>query len=170
VRGERSGEHVDASEKAQPGWPSYGLEKRATMQLALADENAEVGPVPTAGGGHKPEPELDFLSRVIRSFNELYGNVEWADKDRVHNLVTREIPAKVAADEAYQNARANSDEQNARVEHDQALQRVMTGVLADDTQLFSMFADNPGFRNWLSDMVFKLTYKSAVREPGEESR
>ena len=39
--------------------------------------------------------------------------------------ITEEIPAKVAADQAYQNAQANSDKQNARIEHDKALGRVM---------------------------------------------
>ena len=40
-------------------------------------------------------------------------------------MITEEIPAKVAADKAYQNAMKNSDKQNARIEHDKALQRVM---------------------------------------------
>ena len=40
----------------------------------------------------------------------------------------------VAADKAYQNAKANSDQQNARIEHDKALQLVMTGLLAAHIQ------------------------------------
>ena len=49
---------------------------------------------------------------------------------------------RVAADKAYQNARQNSDKQNARIEHDKALGRVMTAVLKDDTELFKQFMDN----------------------------
>ena len=41
------------------------------------------------------------------------------DVDRVRRMITEEIPDRVAADTAYQNAKANSDEQNARIEHDQ---------------------------------------------------
>ncbi len=41
---------------------SYRVEKQATMKLDLADEDAEIGPVPTSGGGHMPEPELDLLT------------------------------------------------------------------------------------------------------------
>jgi len=70
----------------------------------------------------------------------------------------------VAADEAYQNARKNSDKQNARMEHDKALGRVMTAVLKDDTELFKQFMDNEGFRRWLTDTVFGLTYESSGRE------
>ncbi|HVL50075.1 MAG TPA: hypothetical protein VM754_01060 [Actinomycetota bacterium] len=48
----------------------------------------------------------------------------------------------MAADTAYRNARQNSDKQNARIEHDKALRRVMTGMHNDDTQLFKDFMDN----------------------------
>lgn len=73
-------------------------------------------------------------------------------------LITEEIPAKVAADTAYQNARIHSDRQNARIEHDKALERVMIGVLRDDTQLFKEFSDNEDIRKWLTDTIFALTY------------
>ncbi len=64
----------------------------------------------------------------------------------------------VAADTAYQNAIKNSDKQNARIEHDKALRRVMTALLKDDTELFKQFSDNDSFRRWLTEMVFGLTY------------
>jgi type I restriction enzyme R subunit len=48
--------------------------------------------------------------------------------------------------------------QNARIEHDKALARVMTDVLRDDTELFKQFSDNESFRRWLTDTVFGLTY------------
>jgi len=53
----------------------------------------------------------------------------------------------------------NSDKQNARIEHDKALVRVMTGLLADDTELFKQFSDNESFKRWLTDTVFSLTYE-----------
>ena len=34
----------------------------------------------------------------------------------------------------------------------------MTAVLNDDMQLFKQFEDNEGFRRWLTDNVFGLTY------------
>jgi len=137
---------------------SYRVEKQAAMRIALADADAEIESVPTGGGGHKPEPELDRLSNIIKSFNNLFGNIEWSDADRVRKLITDEIPARVAADTAYQNARKFSDKQNARIEHDKALVRVMTALLQDDTQLFKEFSDNEDFRRWLADTVFALTY------------
>ena len=128
------------------------------MAIQLPDQDAEIGPVPTSGGGFRPEPELDRLSSIIKTFNDQFGNIAWTDADRVHRLITQDIPARVAADTAYQHARKNSDKQNARIEHDKALERVMTGVLKDDTDLFKLFSDNEGFKRWLKDTVFALTY------------
>jgi type I restriction enzyme R subunit len=137
---------------------SYRVEKKASMKIALSDADAEIEPVPTAGGGHRPEPELDRLSNIIKAFNERFGDIPWTDADRVRKLITEEIPARVAADTAYQNARKNSDKQNARIEHDKALARVITAMIQDDTELFKQFSDNESFRDWLTETVFTLTY------------
>lgn len=137
---------------------SYRVEKKAAMKIQLADEDAEIEPVPTSGGSHSSEPELDKLSNIIKTFNDQFGSVSWTDSDRVHRLITQDIPTRVAADTAYQNAKQNSDKQNARIEHDKALARVMTDVLKDDTELFKQFSDNEAFRRWLTDAVFALTY------------
>lgn len=140
---------------------SYRAEKRATVQIALPDQNQEIEPVPATGGGHIPEPEIDKLSNIIKSFNDQFGSIPWSDADRVHQMITQDIPTRVATDKAYQNAMANSDKTNARIEHDKALQRVMTALMKDDTQLFKQFVDNPTFKQWLSSTVFELTYKKS---------
>jgi type I restriction enzyme, R subunit len=141
---------------------SYRVEKKAAIKIQLPDQDAEIEPVPTDGGGGRAEPELDRLSNILKSFNDQFGNVAWTDSDRVRKLVTEEIPAKVAADKAYRNARKNSDKQNAKIEHDKALKRVMTGVLKDDSELYKQFSDNVDFRRWLTDMVFSMTYGDAA--------
>ncbi|MBI4880995.1 MAG: type I restriction endonuclease subunit R [Planctomycetes bacterium] len=140
---------------------SYRVEKQAAVKIQLPDADAEIEAVPTAGGGHRPEPELDRLSNILKTFNDQFGNIPWTDADRVHKLITEEIPSRVAADTAYQNAKRNSDKQNARIEHDKALARVMTAVLKDDTELFKQFMDNESFRRWLTDTVFGLTYETS---------
>ena len=137
---------------------SYRVEKKAAIHVQLADEDAEIEPLSTSGGGSRPEPELDRLSNILKTFNDQFGNIPWEDQDRVRRLITKEIPARVAEDTAYRNARENSDRQNARIEHDEALRRVMTAVINDDMQLFKQFTDNEGFRRWLTDNVFGLTY------------
>ena len=142
---------------------SYRVEKQAMQKIILPDEDAEVDPVPTTGGGHRPEPELDRLSSIIKVFNEHFGDIPWEDADRVRQLITETIPSRVADDTAFKNARRNSDKENARIEHDKALLRVMTSLMKDDTQLFKQFMDNEGFKRWMSETSFGLAYGQAGR-------
>lgn len=141
---------------------SYRVEKQATQRVQLSDQDAEIDPVPTDGGGHRTEPELDRLSNIIRSFNDLFGNITWADSDRIRRLIATEIPEKVAANAAYQNAKQNSDKQNARIEHDKALAGVIVSLMKDDTELFKQFSDNPEFKRWLADTIFAETYNRSA--------
>jgi type I restriction enzyme R subunit len=138
---------------------SYRVEKHATMALSLADADAEIEPVPTASGGHLPEPEMDYLSNILNSFNEMWGNVDWKDADRVRRTIAEDIPRLVSEDTAYQNALKNSDEQNARIEHDKALRRAVVSVMHDVTELFKLYSDNPSFKRWLADSNFRATYQ-----------
>lgn len=138
---------------------SYRVEARTTLKIDLPDEDGEVEPVPASGGGRKPEPELDKLSNILKAFNELFGNIEWKDGDKIRKVIAQEIPAKVAADAAYQNAMRNNDKKTARIEHDAALQRVMIDLLSDHTELFKQFSDNPSFKKWLGDTIFGVTYQ-----------
>jgi len=34
----------------------------------------------------------------------------------------------------------------------------LTAVIKDDTELFKQFMDNDGFKRWMTDTVFDLTY------------
>ena len=97
-----------------------------------------------------------------KEFNDLFGDIEWKDGDKIGRVISEELPAKVARDKAYQNALANSDLQNARIEHDRALERAMTELLADHTELFKQFSDNESFRKWLYETVFEATHDSAA--------
>ncbi len=141
---------------------SYRVEVRAMMKIALSDADAEIGPVPASGEFRKPEPEIDRLSNILRMFNELFGNIEWKDADKIGRVIAEELPAKVSADRAYRNAMENSDRQNARIEHDKALEQAVIELLSDHAELFKQFSDNDSFRKWLSETIFQATYRQGV--------
>jgi type I restriction enzyme R subunit len=122
--------------------------------------------VPTETGDFKPEPEMERLSQIVQTFNELWGNIDWKDEEKIVHLLTEEIPQKVAADEAYQNAVKHADRQNARIEHDRALQKVLLSLLTDHTELYKLFSDNDSFRKWLADTIFFLTYDNPAATAG----
>ena len=139
---------------------SYRVEKRAAQRILPPDEDAEIAPTPTSGGGRVPEAEMDRLSNILRTFNDLFGDVAWEDRDRVGELITRTIPSRVAADAAFRNARRNSDDANARIEHDRVLARIVTGMVKDDAELFKQFFDNEDFRRWMTATVFERSCAS----------
>ena len=141
---------------------SYRAEVKKTIKITLEDEDAEIDPILIGEGGKKAEPELDYLSNIIKTFNELFGNVDWKDTDKIEKIITEELPQKVSEDTAYQNAMKQDDKQNARIEHDRALERVIVNMLTDHTELFKQFMDNPGFKKWLADTIFNVTYKKGA--------
>ena len=134
---------------------SYRVEKRAAIKVLLPDENAEIEPIPVTGGGRKPEPEIDRLSNIIKSFNEQFGTL-FVDSDRIIRRIKDDIVPKVAADQPYQNAKKNTPTA-AKIELDAALIRIVTPLLRDDTEFFKQFMENDSFRRFVTDMVSNLT-------------
>lgn len=141
---------------------SYRAEARTAIDMQPEDENAEVAPVPSGTAGGKPEAELDHLTQILNTFNDLFGGIEWKDEDNVRRQI-RELPAMVAKDEKYRNALKNSDKQNARMESDNALKNAVFSIMQDNMEIFKQFNDNPSFRKWLSDLVFDVTYAGSDR-------
>ena len=141
---------------------SYRVEKRAIQEIImLPDEDAEIDPVPPAGGGHQGlNPEMDRLSSIILEPSTTSSAVSSGRTPTAsRQLITETIPARVAADTAFKNAQRNSDRENTRVEYDKVLLRVITAVMKDDSELFKQYMDNDGFKRWLSDTVFDLAYE-----------
>ena len=134
---------------------SYRVEKKAAMKVLLPDDNAEVEPVPVAGGGRKVEPELDRLSNILKSFNEQFGTL-FTDADRIMKRIQEDIAPKVAADGPYRNAKQNTPN-TARIELDAALMRVIGPLLRDDTEFYKQFVQNESFRRFVTDRVQEMT-------------
>jgi type I restriction enzyme R subunit len=84
--------------------------------------------------------------------SEHFGNIPRGEPDRVHKLITEDIPSRVAADQAEPLA-SLSDKQNAHPSRQRALARVRPKVLKDDTGFSREFMDNEGFRRWLTETV-----------------
>jgi type I restriction enzyme R subunit len=141
---------------------SYRLEVQAQLAITPPDKDAEIEPVPMGKAGGKGEPELDRLSNILNSWNEHFGGIEWKDEDKIRKVITEEIPAKVSADRAYKHARKNSDIQNARIEHNSALKRVMNDIIADHLDLYKKYSDDDNFRKKLGDFIFNLTYENVA--------
>ena len=72
------------------------------------------------------------------------------------------VISKVLFDEAYMNARANSDEQNARTECEAAIGRVALEIGLDNTDFLRAYSDEPWFKPELTGHVFQKTYTDLI--------
>ncbi|MBM4163503.1 MAG: type I restriction endonuclease subunit R [Lentisphaerae bacterium] len=134
---------------------SYRVEKKDALKIPLPDADAEIAPIPVDKVGHKPEADLATLTQILDTFNAQYGTL-FSDSDRVIRRFKEDIAPKVAADPAYQNARANTPS-TARIEYEKALEKVMLTLLRDDTQVYKQFVENDAFKRSVSDMIYALT-------------
>ena len=139
-------------------WTATASRRRPRMQMHWPMRMPRSSPCRPKAAATRPSRNSTGSPTSSKDFNDQFGNIAW-DGRRPRPATDREdIPTKVAADAAYQNAKQNSDKQNARIEHDKALGSVMIGVLKDDTELFKQFSDNPEFKRWLADTIFSATY------------
>lgn len=146
---------------------AYRLEAQTTMAIALTDENAVIEPVPvgTPVGG-RTQPDLDYLSNIIATFHDIWGNCDWTDEDKIKKQI-QELPATVKENEEYINAMKHSDAQNARDVCERIVADQIQKSLATGLELYKAFygdmknKNGKTFQKWLLDMVFNATYNPA---------
>ena len=135
---------------------TYRTEKQATVRISLDDEDAEIDPVQAERGGGRQEPLLEFLSLILDEFNKTWGNT-FSNPEHIEEII-KVMPDRVNEDTAYQNAKMYSDRQNAEIEFETALLKQVTESLRDGTEFYKKFTEDPDFKRWLSNRLFKATY------------
>lgn len=143
---------------------SYRAEKKEEISISLLDDAGTVKPG-SFGVGKVTEVELDPLDRIVKDFNDIFGNIAWTDKDNVARQI-RALPDMVARNEKVVNAIRNSGEQNAKMESDKALMNVIISIMNDHMELFKQYNSNKQFQKWLADSVFKTVYKNETEGMG----
>ncbi|WP_417749123.1 type I restriction endonuclease subunit R [Rosistilla oblonga] len=133
---------------------SYRVEKQERLKIMLGDEDAEINPTPTGGGGHKPQPELVRLSEILQTFNEQFGTL-FTDADRIFRRIKDDVAPAVEKDEAYRNAKTNTPGK-ARLELTAAVKKAMGPMLRDDTEFYKQFVQNDSFKRFVTDYVAEL--------------
>jgi hypothetical protein len=80
-----------------------------------------------------------------------------------------QVISRVLRDEAYRNARVNSDEQNAKTECNAAVNRVVVEEIGvGEIDLLRAYSDEPGFKKRLQDYVFEKTYGGQIADAALE--
>lgn len=140
---------------------SYRLEKKNTIDIILEDEDGKVEGL-GIGAGKKNEVELDTLENIISTFNDIFGNIDWQDKDNVARQI-KELPEMVMKNEKFKNALKNSDIENIKREYQSALKEVFRIIMLDNMELFGQWTNNSNFNKWLNDTVFDEIMKKNKR-------
>lgn len=131
---------------------SYRLEKQNELNIVLENKDGETSSN-QAGTARPFEPDMQSLDIIIANFNDIFGNIDWNDKDNVARQI-KELPDMVAKDERIINAIKNSDKGNVKIEYENVLADVMRAIMKDNMELFLQFTSNVQFKKWLSDSVF----------------
>ena len=140
---------------------SYRLEKKNTIDIILEDEDGTVEGL-GIGAGKKNEVELDTLENIISTFNDIFGNIDWQDKDNVARQI-KELPEMIMKNEKFKNALKNSDIENIKREYQSALKEVFRIIMLDNMELFGQWTNNSNFNKWLNDTVFDEIMKKNKR-------
>lgn len=140
---------------------SYRLEKKNTIDIILEDEDGTVEGL-GIGAGKKNEVELDTLENIISAFNDIFGNIDWQDKDNVARQI-KELPEMVMKNEKFKNALKNSDIENIKREYHSALKEVFRIIMVDNMELFGQWTNNSNFSKWLNDTIFDEIMKKNKR-------
>mgnify|MGYP003082907067 FL=1 len=140
---------------------SYRLEKKNTIDIILEDEDGKIEGL-GIGAGKKKEVELDTLENIVSTFNDIFGNIDWQDKDNVARQI-KELPEMVMKNEKFKNALKNSDIENIKREYQSALKEVFRIIMLDNMELFGQWTNNSNFSKWLNDTIFDEIMKKNKR-------
>lgn len=132
----------------------YRIVKEEERQIVLENENAEVAPVPVGHGTGKPVPEMEALSTIVKDFNELFGNIDWKNRDEVQRQIN-ELPARIASSVDFANAVKNGDSQVAQITFNDDMIAIVAAMLEEKTEFVQIYFGNKDFQNFVNARVYQ---------------
>lgn len=132
----------------------YRMVKEEERQLVLENENAEVKPVPVGLGMGMPQPEMEALSNIVKDFNELFGNIDWKNRDEVQRQIN-ELPKRIASSVDFVNAVKNGDRQVAQITFNDDMVAIVASMLEEKTEFVQTYFNNPDFQSFVNARVYQ---------------
>lgn len=132
----------------------YRIVKEEERQIVLENENAEVAPVPVGHGTGKPVPEMEALSTIVKDFNELFGNIDWKNRDEVQRQIN-ELPARIVGSVDFANAVKNGDSQVAQITFNDDMIAIVAAMLEEKTEFVQTYFGNKDFQNFVNARVYQ---------------
>jgi type I restriction enzyme R subunit len=140
---------------------SYRLQKEGEFRIRL-QQGDELTPIPTEIRGGVADPEMEYLSNIVKAFNDRFGT-SFTNEDKVRKM-TEDLMQDVMTDEkAVENINASlnkQDLQNAEITFTDVLKEKMINHIESNFEVFKEYNDNPEFRTFLAGQLFKLMLKN----------
>jgi len=136
---------------------SYRLQKEGDFIIQL-QQGDELKPMPTDMRAGVAEPELEYLSNIVKAFNDKFGTT-FTNEDKVKKM-TQELMQDVMKDKAaVDNINASltkKDLQNAEITFADVLKEKMVNHIESNFEVFKEYSDNKEFRDFFAGTMFKL--------------
>lgn len=132
---------------------SYRLQLEATIDIGLT-QGEDLKPIPTEMRGRAAEPEVEYLSSILQTFNERYGT-EFEDTDKVRKMAV-DIAEGVMNNQEMKNSMEYSDEQNAKITNDKIVSEEMLKLINENFNFYKLYSDNKEARQDINNMIFGL--------------
>jgi type I restriction enzyme, R subunit len=136
----------------------YQLEGTANIVLQQGDE---LQPIPTDMRGGVAEPEMEYLSNIVKAFNGRFGTA-FTNEDKVKKM-TQDLMQDVANDQEFVNAFKHSDTQNAKITFEDVLKRKLIDHIETNFEVFKEYNDNKEFRNFFAGTMFQLMQRDFMK-------
>jgi type I restriction enzyme R subunit len=136
---------------------SYRLQRESEFRITL-QQGGELPPLPVEMRSVVADPEMEYLSNIVKAFNEKFGT-NFTNEDKVRKM-TKELMQDVMNDKhAVNNINASllkQDIQNAQITFTDVLKEKMVNHIESNFEVFKEYNDNPEFRAFFAGAMFRL--------------
>ncbi|MEP7197461.1 MAG: type I restriction endonuclease [Saprospiraceae bacterium] len=136
----------------------YQLEATTNIVLQQGDE---LKPIPTEMRTGASEPEMEYLSNIVKAFNDRFGTA-FTNEDKVKKM-TQDLMQDVANDQEFVNAFKHSDTQNAKITFEDVLKRKLIDHIETNFEVFKEYNDNKEFRDFFAGTMFQLMQRDFMK-------
>lgn len=127
--------------------------------ISLDDGDVEIDPITPQMRGGKQETEEEFLSEILKSFNEKWGNTEWSKDDNIKKMLFEDLPNEMVKNREYVRATRKSDVQNTKITFDKMMEDKFQDLIFNYTDLYKDFSDKEDFKKDVLGLMFDVVQK-----------
>jgi len=127
----------------------------------IMEQGEELQPMPSEMKGGVAEPEMEYLSNIVKAFNDRFGT-SFTNEDKVKKMADQLIK-DVANDDEFVNAFQYSDTQNARITFDEVLKRKLIEHIDTNFEVFKEYSDNKDFKDFFAGTMFNIMQRDFLK-------